>query len=69
VDQVCFRLPGDATSYEEAIELIETFGRHVFPEFDKDPVVSTDRYRALAQPKFPAFSRPPLEIPTLHSPA
>ena len=46
--QVCFGLPGDATSYEEAIEIIETFGRHVIPEFDRDPVVSTDHYRALA---------------------
>ncbi|HUO49210.1 MAG TPA: LLM class flavin-dependent oxidoreductase [Acidimicrobiales bacterium] len=69
VDQVCFGLPGDATSYEEAIEIIETFGRHVIPEFDKDPVVSTDKYRATAQPKFAAFNRPPLEIPTLYSAA
>lgn len=69
VDQVCFGLPGDATSYDEAIEIIETFGSQVIPEFDTDPVISTDRYRALAKPKFAAFNRPPLEIPTLFSPA
>ncbi len=67
VDQVCFGLPGDATSHKEAIELIETFGRHVIPEFDEDPVVSTERYRALAEPKFPAFNREPIPISTLHS--
>jgi len=67
--QVCFGLPGDATSYEEAIETIETFGRHVIPEFDQDPVVSTDHYRALASPKFPMFNREPLRITTLHDPA
>jgi alkanesulfonate monooxygenase SsuD/methylene tetrahydromethanopterin reductase-like flavin-dependent oxidoreductase (luciferase family) len=66
--QLCFGLPGDATSYEEALELIETFGTHVIPEFDKDPVVSTDRYRARAKPKFPMFNREPLRIPTLHDP-
>ena len=63
VDQVCFGLPGDATTYEEALELIEIFGTRVIPEFDRDPVVSTDRYRAAAQPKFPAFNRGPLGSP------
>jgi hypothetical protein len=67
VDQLCFGLPGDATSYEEAIEIIETFGQKVIPEFDKDPVISTDRYRAQAKPKFPAFNREPLFIPTLYN--
>ena len=66
VDQVCFGLPGDATSYEEAIELIETFGTYVIPEFDSDPVVSTDRYRATAQPKFPTFNRVPHTVPALY---
>jgi hypothetical protein len=67
VDQVCFGLPGDATSYEEAIDIIETFGQKVIPEFDTDPVVSTDRYRATAKPKFPAFNREPIHIPTLYN--
>jgi alkanesulfonate monooxygenase SsuD/methylene tetrahydromethanopterin reductase-like flavin-dependent oxidoreductase (luciferase family) len=68
VDQVCFGLPGDATSYEEAEELIETFGSQVIPEFDKDPVVSTDRYRANARPKFKTFNREPIHITTLFTP-
>ena len=67
--QVCFGLPGDATSYEEALAVIETFGTEVIPEFDKDPVVSTDHYRALAKPKFPTFNREPLPITTLFDPA
>lgn len=68
VNQVCFGLPGDATSHEEAIELIETFGQKVIPELDDDPVISTDRYRALARPKFPAFNNQPPRIGTLYSP-
>lgn len=68
VDQVCFGLPGDATSHEEAVEIIETFGRHVIPEFDKDPQISTDRYRAKATRKFPEFNRDPLPITTLYTP-
>jgi alkanesulfonate monooxygenase SsuD/methylene tetrahydromethanopterin reductase-like flavin-dependent oxidoreductase (luciferase family) len=67
VDQVCFGLPGDATSHEEALEVIETFGKYVIPEFDSDPVVSTDRYRATAKPKFAAFNREPLRITTLYN--
>ena len=65
VDQVCCGLPGDATSYEEALEVIEVFGQKVIPEFDKDPEVSTDRFRAGARRKFPEFNRPPLAVPTL----
>ena len=41
----------------------------MIPEFDKDPVVSTDHYRAQAKPKFPTFNREPLRIPTLYDPA
>lgn len=67
VDQLCFGLPGDATSYEEAIELLEVFGQRVIPEFDRDPVVSTDRYRAKAQAKFAPFNHDPQAITTLYS--
>jgi hypothetical protein len=28
-----------------AVEAVETFGKHVLPEFDKDPVHSTTRQR------------------------
>ena len=41
----------------------------MIPEFDRDPVVSTDRYRADAKPKFPTFNRDPLPIPTLYQEA
>ena len=30
---------------DDALELIETFGTQVIPEFDKDPVHSTQRQR------------------------
>ena len=62
--QVCFGLPGDATSYEEAHRASSRpSAPRVIPEFDKDPVVSTDHYRAQARPKFPTFNREPLRIP------
>ena len=43
--------------------MLEVFGQKVIPEFDKDPVVSTDRHRANAKPKFGeyAIEPPPLE--------
>ena len=44
VDQVVFGVPNDL-SHEEALECIELFGTQVIPEFDRDPVHSTDRYR------------------------
>jgi alkanesulfonate monooxygenase SsuD/methylene tetrahydromethanopterin reductase-like flavin-dependent oxidoreductase (luciferase family) len=49
VDQVVFGVPNDL-SHEEALEVIETFGTQVIPEFDRDPVHSTDRYRDSARP-------------------
>ena len=36
-------------SKDEAAECLELFGKHVIPEFDKDPVHSTTRYRATAK--------------------
>ena len=64
VDQLCFGVPNDVT-HEEALEMIEVFGTHVIPEFDRDPVISTDRYRATAKPKFPNFNAPPVDITTI----
>jgi hypothetical protein len=43
---------------EEVLEMLEVFGTKVIPQFDKDPVHSTTRYRATAQPKFPEFAYP-----------
>jgi hypothetical protein len=41
--------------------MFELFGQKVIPEFDTDPVISTDRYRAEATPKFgPYVKEPPL---------
>jgi alkanesulfonate monooxygenase SsuD/methylene tetrahydromethanopterin reductase-like flavin-dependent oxidoreductase (luciferase family) len=44
VDQVAFGFPNDL-SHDDALECIELFGTKVIPEFDKDPVHSTTRYR------------------------
>ena len=45
-DQVAFGLMADDTPLDAAIESVEVFGKHVLPEFDKDPVHSTTRQRA-----------------------
>jgi alkanesulfonate monooxygenase SsuD/methylene tetrahydromethanopterin reductase-like flavin-dependent oxidoreductase (luciferase family) len=47
VDHVVFGMPNDL-EYDEALEIIETFGTKVIPQFDKDPVHSTTRYRQKA---------------------
>ena len=47
VDQVTFGMPNDMTT-DDALECIETFGKHVIPEYDRDPVHRTDRMRATA---------------------
>ena len=66
-DQVVFGLPGDSVEHEEVLEMLEMFGTKVIPEFDKDPVHSTTRYRETAKPKFARFNRPvpDIQIPVL----
>jgi alkanesulfonate monooxygenase SsuD/methylene tetrahydromethanopterin reductase-like flavin-dependent oxidoreductase (luciferase family) len=64
-DQVVFGVPGDSVEHDEVLEMIEMFGTKVIPEFDKDPVHSTDRYRETAVPKFARFTRP---VPEIHIP-
>ena len=54
-DQVVFGLPIEGMAHEQVLEMLEIFGQRVIPEFDKDPIHSTDRYRAEAQRKFPDF--------------
>ena len=66
VDQVSFGFPG-ALNYDDTLELIETFGKHVIPEFDKDPVHSTTHFRRTATPKFEPFNNPPPEITTMYT--
>jgi len=55
-DQLVFGLPSDSVSHEEVLEMLEVFGTGVIPEFDKDPVHSTTRYRATATPKYPVYA-------------
>jgi hypothetical protein len=49
-------------AHEEIFEMLELFGDKVIPEFDKDPVHSTTRYREQAVKKFPEFGHPVPEI-------
>ena len=53
----------DRIPHDEVIEMIELFGEKVIPEFDKDPVHSTTRYRESAKPKHPRFAHP---VPDVH---
>jgi len=66
-DQVVFGMPNDSVEKDEVLEIIEMFGSKVIPEFDKDPVHSTTRYRETAKPKFARFAHPvpDIEIPVL----
>jgi alkanesulfonate monooxygenase SsuD/methylene tetrahydromethanopterin reductase-like flavin-dependent oxidoreductase (luciferase family) len=48
VDQVVFGLLSSTIPRDVAIEAIETFGTHVLPEFDRDPVHRTTRMRDAA---------------------
>jgi len=66
-DQVVFGLPSDSMEHDEVLEMLEVFGTKVIPEFDKDEVHSTTRYRATAKRKYPefAFDVPDIEVPGL----
>ena len=55
-DQVCFGTPDEGYTHEQTLEMIEVFGKYVIPEFDKDPVHSTTRYRETAKPQFSVFN-------------
>jgi len=44
-DQVCFGMLSSTMPIEVAIEAVETFGKHVIPEFDKDPVHRSTKMR------------------------
>jgi len=44
-DQVAFGTFSTDVSLDDAVESYEVFGRHVLPQFDKDPVHSTTRQR------------------------
>jgi alkanesulfonate monooxygenase SsuD/methylene tetrahydromethanopterin reductase-like flavin-dependent oxidoreductase (luciferase family) len=44
-DQVCFGMLSSTMPIEVAVEAVETFGKHVIPQFDKDPVHRSQRMR------------------------
>jgi len=68
-DQVVFGFPPEGAEHDEVLEMIELFGDQVIPEFDKDPVHSTTRYRQTAKRKYPEFQFevPDLEVSVLPS--
>lgn len=57
-DQVVFSMKPEGAQHDEVFEIIELFGSKVIPEFDKDPVHSTTRYREQAVPKYERFNHP-----------
>jgi alkanesulfonate monooxygenase SsuD/methylene tetrahydromethanopterin reductase-like flavin-dependent oxidoreductase (luciferase family) len=70
-DQVVFGMPGEGIEHEEILEMLELFGDVVIPEFDRDPVHSTTRYREAAQPRFEMFNHavPDIDVELLPSTA
>ena len=67
-DQLVFGLPS-AMEHDEVLEMLEVFGTKVIPEFDKDPVHSTTRYRETAQTKYNKFNFPVPDIKIPRIPA
>jgi alkanesulfonate monooxygenase SsuD/methylene tetrahydromethanopterin reductase-like flavin-dependent oxidoreductase (luciferase family) len=61
-DQLVFGLPSDSFEHEEVLEMLEVFGTKVIPQFDSDPLHSTDRYRQTAKPKYKTFNFPVPDI-------
>lgn len=56
-DQLVFGIPNEGFEHEEVLEMLELFGKHVIPEFDKDPEHRTTKARATAQRKYPKFTK------------
>ena len=44
-DQLAFGMLSSSMERDACLEAVETFGKHVLPQFDKDPVHSTTRQR------------------------
>jgi alkanesulfonate monooxygenase SsuD/methylene tetrahydromethanopterin reductase-like flavin-dependent oxidoreductase (luciferase family) len=57
-DQVVFGVPDEGYTHDETLEMIEVFGNEVIPEFDRDPVHSTTRYRQTAQRRYSDYNHP-----------
>jgi Ca2+-binding EF-hand superfamily protein len=49
-DQLSFGMLSSSMSIESCEEAVETFGKHLLPVFDKDPVHSTTKQRLAAGP-------------------
>ena len=47
-DQLAFGMLSTSMSREDCVEAVETFGKHVLKNFDKDPEFSTDKQRKAA---------------------
>jgi hypothetical protein len=54
VDQVVFGLLSSTMERDLAVETIETFGKHVLPAFDTDPVHRSTRQRDIAAARRPS---------------
>ena len=65
-DQLVFGMLSTTMPIEVCTEALETFGRHVIPEYDKEPTHSTTRQReahlAAAPPAEPEGGIPPLRV-------
>src|SRR5215472_15000071 len=48
-DQLAFGMLSTSMEIESCLEAVETFGKHVLPQFDKDPVHSTTKQRLAAK--------------------
>ena len=53
-DQLVFGMLSTTMPIDAAIEAVETFGEHVIPQFDKDPMHSTARQREEQRAAVPA---------------
>jgi alkanesulfonate monooxygenase SsuD/methylene tetrahydromethanopterin reductase-like flavin-dependent oxidoreductase (luciferase family) len=47
-DQLAFGMLSTSMEIESCLEAVETFGKHVLPQFDTDPVHSTTKQRLAA---------------------
>lgn len=61
-DQLVFGIPNEGFEHEEVLEMLELFGTHVIPEYDKDPEHRTAKMRATAQRKHPAWTQLPEDL-------
>jgi alkanesulfonate monooxygenase SsuD/methylene tetrahydromethanopterin reductase-like flavin-dependent oxidoreductase (luciferase family) len=61
-DQLVFGLPSEGLNHEEVLEMLELFGTKVIPEYDRDPVHSTTRYREQAVRRYPDFAHPVADL-------